>query len=55
MVGWYYCPMGMSLSKRSEMVKDRKAGMQQSMRSQRVRLDFVTEQLKMIEILELRE
>ena len=47
--------MDMSLSKLSEMVKDREAGMQQSMGSQRVRLDLMTEQLKMIEILELRE
>ena len=47
--------MDMSLSKLSAMVKDREAGMQQSMGSQRVRLDLMTEQLKMIEILELRE
>ena len=37
--------MDMSLSKLQEIVKDRKPGMLQSMRSQRVGHDLVTEQL----------
>ena len=44
MVGWHITKsMDMSFSKLQELVMDRKPGMLQSMGSQRVRRDLVTE------------
>ena len=42
--------MDMSLGKLREMVRDREAGMLQSMGSQRVRYELVTEQKRILEI-----
>ena len=44
MVGWHYQLNGHSLSKLQEIVKDREAGMLQSMGLRKVRHNLATEQ-----------
>ena len=53
MSGWTTGSMDMSLSKRWEIVKDGKPGMLQSMGSQRVGHDLVTEQKQQQKLIRL--